>query len=87
MLERGTSEFKSFRNLVAQTNGQELAGPWIAGLASLDALRQVLAANAGPDSVRWVDENAAVLEGQLLILIAAKTGFRLGAVPLPAAGG
>jgi hypothetical protein len=86
VLEQGTSEFKSLRNLLAHTCGQELAGPWIAGLATLDAVRQVLAANAGPDAVRWLDENEAAFEGRLLVVVAAKFGFRFGAVPLPTEG-
>lgn len=86
VLERGTSEFKTFRTLVAEAHGQELAGEWIAGLASLVAVRQVLAANAGPEAVRWLDENEAAFEGRLLVVVAAKSGFRFGAVPLPNEG-
>lgn len=43
----------------------------------------MLAANAGPDSVRRLDENGAAFEGRLFVAVAAMSGLRFGAVPLP----
>ena len=32
---------------------------------------------------RWLDENESAFDGRLFVVVAAKSGFRFGAVPLP----
>ena len=82
VVEQESPEYKRRRTLIEQGTGVELAGPVVSGIIGR-GIAVMLLRSFAPDGVEWLEQNAPVRGKSLPLLFCARTGFRLGAVPVP----
>jgi hypothetical protein len=81
ILEGRTPEVESLWALVEQAMGKPMAGSRCAGLIPRPLAVEILRRNAGPEAVKWLEENG--VPGRLPVLVSMEHGFRMGVVEIP----
>ena len=83
ILEAGASEYKQIRTAIEQGLGIEVTDPVFVQIVPRELALLILTANASQDALDWVAKNAPPFARRLPIIVAAKNGFRMGAVEIP----